>query len=134
MYTSSIITAFASILALTSAAPAPGRTLSARSAPVVDVLVQSSLLNAANVNAHAIQVVLGEIKVCLGDAGFPPCQLSKMSISPFGNTTDITKVECQGFTDTKATVPASGIFTSAYPAILSSTSTVAVGSVLCDFI
>ncbi|KAE8442540.1 hypothetical protein EG329_003255 [Mollisiaceae sp. DMI_Dod_QoI] len=134
MHSSSIIAVFASILALTTATPTPARTLTARDIPVVDVLVQTSPANDATVTAHAIQVQLGVVKVCLGDNGFPPCQLSKLSISPFGNTVDITEVECQAFTDVKGTVPASGIFTSAYPAVLAQTTTVPVGSVICNYI
>ncbi|KUJ12560.1 uncharacterized protein LY89DRAFT_673518 [Mollisia scopiformis] len=134
MYTSSIIAAFTTVLALASAVPAPARQIQARAAPVVDVLVQTSPLNSANVQASAVQVILGEVKVVIGNSGFSPSQASKLSISPFGATTDITTVECQAFSDTKGEIPVSGIFSSAYPAILSSTATVPVGSIICEYI
>jgi hypothetical protein len=129
MYAPTLITVFTSIFALATAAPA---SVVARQPASVDVLVQSSPFSSSNLNAHAIQVILNEVKVCLGDNGFPPCELFKLSISPFGNTTDITKVHCQGFSDTKGQTPIGSPFTSAYPAVLSYTNApVAVGSVMC---
>lgn len=60
--------------------------------------------------------------------------LSKVSISPFGNTTDIAKVECQGFSDTKAQVPVTYVFDSQNPVVLSSVGTVEFGSFIYEFV
>jgi hypothetical protein len=139
MYTSSIIATFTSILVLTSASPS-ALHLKACSPAVVNVTVKSSPLNSNNLQASAIQVIVGEFgcnedpKICIGNDGFSPCQASMLSISPWGNTVDINNVECQGFYDIAMECPATGWFTVGNPAILSTTGTENISVVICTFV
>jgi hypothetical protein len=116
---SSLIAAFISAATLASAF-----TNVARDTAHLDVFVSE-----ATQNSHAIQAVIGEVKVCIGDNGFAPCQATKLSISPNDATVDLTKVFCKAYSDTAATYPlgAFGVYDE-----LDFGGVTGVGSVVCE--
>lgn len=127
MYTSSIITAFTGLLALTSAASSSKQMKMRRqTTPVVDVTVTES----AN-DIFAIQVVLGTPKVCIGDNGSAGCNAIELAISPFGANVDVNQIVCLGFSDAAATVPVTDEFDFADP--VASSTPIDIVSVLCDY-
>jgi hypothetical protein len=116
---SSLIAALMSVATLASAF-----TPVARDTQHLDVFVTE-----ATQDSHAIQVVIGETKVCIGDNGFAPCQATKLSITPNDATVDLTKVVCNAFSDTGATYPLGtfGVYDE-----LDFGAVTAVGSVVCE--
>lgn len=80
-------------------------------------------------NSHAVQAVIGEIKVLIGDNGFAPVQATKLSITQNDATVDLTKVYCNAYSDTQAT---NLLGTFGVNADLSLGGVVGVGSVICE--
>jgi hypothetical protein len=119
------ITIIASLIAFAGIVSATPTNIPARDVPVLDVFVSE-----ATQDSHAIQIEIGNLKVCIGDNGFAPCLATELSISPFGANIDTTYVTCEAFTDTAGTQPI-GSFTSAN--VLYFAGVTAVGSVSCDF-
>ena len=115
----------ASLIALAGIVSATPTNIPARDVPVLDVFVSE-----ATQDSHAIQIEIGNLKVCIGDNGFAPCLATELSISPFGANIDTTYVTCEAFTDTAGTQPI-GSFTSANALYFAGVT--AVGSVSCDF-
>lgn len=122
MHSSTIIASLVALAGIVSAIPA---NTQARDVPVLDVFVSE-----ATQDSHAIQVEIGNLKVCIGDNGFAPCLATELSISPFGANIDTTQVTCEAFTDTAGT-QSIGSFTSADALYFAGVTT--VGSVSCDF-
>lgn len=95
---SSLIASIVALASLTLATP-----LTTRDTQHIDVFVSE-----ATTDSHAIQAVIGEIKVCIGDNGFAPCEALSLSISPNDATVDLTTVFCQAFSDTEGEYPIGG--------------------------
>jgi hypothetical protein len=83
----------------------------------------------ATSDSHAIQAVIGQVKVCIGDNGSAPCQATALSISPNDATVNLTTVYCTAYSDTGAAYPigAFGVYDE-----LGFGAVTAVGSVLCE--
>jgi hypothetical protein len=115
----SLLAAVVSIATLASAF-----TPIARDTAHLDVFVSE-----ATSDSHAIQAVIGQVKVCIGDNGSAPCQATALSISPNDATVDLTTVYCTAYSDTGATYPigAFGVYDE-----LDFGTVTAVGSVLCE--
>jgi hypothetical protein len=122
MHSSSIITALVAIAGVVAAIPTANK---ARDVPVLDVFVSE-----ATQDSHAIQVEVGDLKVCIGDNGSAPCFATELSISPYGANIDVTQVSCEAFTDVAGT-QSIGSFTSASALYFGGAT--AVGSVSCDY-
>lgn len=117
---SSVIASIMALAALTLATP-----ITTRDTQHVDVFVAE-----ATWDSHAIQAVIGEVKVCIGDNGSAPCEALSLSLSPNDATVDLTTVYCQAFSDTGAEYPI-GDFSNSYELDFGGVVT-AVGSVLCE--
>jgi hypothetical protein len=114
-----IIASIVALASLTLATP-----VTVRDTQHIDVFVSE-----ASSDSHAIQAVIGEVKSCIGDNGFPPCEALSLSISPNDATVDLTTVSCTAFSDTEATYPIG--FFGDYDE-LNFYEVTSVGSVLCE--
>jgi hypothetical protein len=122
MHSSTILASLLAVAGIVSAIPTNTQT---RDVPVLDVFVSE-----ATQDSHAIEVEIGNLKVCIGDNGFAPCLSTELSISPNGANIDITQVTCEAFMDTAGT-ELIGSFTSADALYFAGVTP--VGSVSCDF-
>jgi len=116
---SSIIAALMAIATITLATP-----IKPRDTAHIDVFITE-----ATSDSHAVQAVIGETKVLIGDNGFSPVQATALSISPNDATVDINTVFCKAFSDTDATYPI-GSFGVGYE--LDFAVVTSVGSILCE--
>jgi hypothetical protein len=124
MYTSTIITALLSSLALTAALPTNfPSTVSARQSDSTYFGVSIAVVVSAGTDPDKVEepapVQINVLTPCYGDDDDTGCSASSLIIQDgTASNVDINSIECRGFQDFDGVVPGSAPFTLASPALI----------------